>query len=248
MCLWRILGITWEKTQIWCNPSIVGPSTPSWCNPSFVGPSTPSWCNPSFVGPVMLSAWKIITSWRSCSTANYLRVSAPKKARKSATKTHWRSPRNISVSPQMACNIWPRIETSKVKLSNVERKSVKLEEMQQPSCTGNLEKALPHQPLLPPFLDFTAQDSSVHRLVSLAICALKDAFLNRKVDQRVLIDYDGQSRRSIYLSIYLSKCFSFSLFTRTHCHPPHSLKKTKHDPCIQNSVMTETCLMYKLVS
>ena len=88
-----------------------------------------------------------------------------------------------------------RIKTSSMKLSNVERKSVKPEEMQQLSCIENLEKALPHQPLLPPFLVFTAQDPSVHRLVSLATCALTDTFLNHKVDQMVLINYNGQRRR-----------------------------------------------------
>ena len=74
-------------------------------------------------------------------------------------------------------------------LSNVDQKSVKLEETQQLSCTGHLEKALPL-----PFLVLTAQYSLKHRSVSLAICTLTDAFLNHKVDQMVLINYDGQIR------------------------------------------------------
>ena len=64
----------------------------------------------------------------------------------------------------------------------------------QLSCIENLEKALPHQSLLPPFLILAAQNSSTHRLVSLAICTLMDAFLNHKIDHMVLIDYDGQRR------------------------------------------------------
>ena len=58
------------------------------------------------------------------------------------------------------------------------------------SCAGNLEKALPHESLPPPFLVLTAQDSFVHRLISLAICTLTDSFLNHKVDQMVVIDYN----------------------------------------------------------
>ena len=75
---------------------------------------------------------------------------------------------------------------------------MKLEEMLQLWCVGNLEKALPHQPLLPPFLVLTAQESSVYRLVSLAICALTDTFLNDKVDQMVLIDYE---KKNVSLSL-----------------------------------------------
>ena len=95
----------------------------------------------------------------------------------------------------MARNIWRRTEGSGVKFSNVERKSMKPEETRQLSSAGNLEKALPHQPLLPPFLVVSVQDSSTHRLVSLAKCALMDAFLSHKVNQMVLIDCDGQRIR-----------------------------------------------------
>ena len=69
-----------------------------------------------------------------------------------------------------------------MKLSNVEQKFVKQEETQQLSYAGNLEKALPYQPLPPPFLVLTIQDSLAHRLISLAICALMDPILNQKVD------------------------------------------------------------------
>ena len=95
----------------------------------------------------------------------------------------------------IAWNIWRRTETKGVKLSNVQRKFVKSEETQQRSCAGNLEKALLHELLLSPFLVLTAQDSSVHKLVSLAICALTDAFLSHTVDQMIFINYDGQRRR-----------------------------------------------------
>ena len=54
-------------------------------------------------------------------------------------------------------------------------------------------------PLAPPFLVMTTQDSSAHILVSLAICARKDAFFNHKVDQMILIDYDVQRRKNINL-------------------------------------------------
>ena len=99
----------------------------------------------------------------------------------------------LKVSPLIALQ---RIQTSGVELSNKERKSVTQEEMQQLSCAGNFEKALPHQPLPhqplpPPFLVLTDQDSSAHWLISLAICALTDPVLNHKVDQMVLIVYDG---------------------------------------------------------
>ena len=89
-------------------------------NSGFFPACTPSWCNHGFVGSVILSAWKITTTRRNCSTANWLRESAPKEARKSASKT-W----NLSVLPLVAKNIWHRTETSGVKLSNVEQKSVK---------------------------------------------------------------------------------------------------------------------------
>ena len=74
---------------------------------------------------------------------------------------------------------------------------MKPEETQQLSLAGNLENALPHQLLLAPFLVLTAQNSSAHRLVSFIICAHTDAFLNHKVDQMILIDYDGQRRRRL---------------------------------------------------
>ena len=54
---------------------------------------------------------------------NCLRASAFKKARKSASKTHWRSSWNLSVLPLIAWNIWYKTERSGMKLSNVERKS-----------------------------------------------------------------------------------------------------------------------------
>ena len=86
---------------------------------------------------------------------------------------------------------------------------MKQEETQQLSCTGNLKKALPHQPLPPPFIRLIAKDSSAHRLVSFAIGSLTDAFLNHKVDQMVLIDYEGERRKKenniyIYIYIYIS--------------------------------------------
>ena len=74
--------------------------------------STPSWWNHSFVGPVILSTWKITDSRRNCFAANYLQP-------------------DLSASPLMAWNIWRMTETSGVKLSNVEWKSVKPEEMLQ---------------------------------------------------------------------------------------------------------------------
>ena len=79
------------------------------------------------------------------------------ETRKSASKTHWRSPWNLSVSPLIAWNIWRLTETSDVKLSNVEQKPEKPEETQQLSCARNLEKPLPHQPLPLPFLVLTVQ-------------------------------------------------------------------------------------------
>ena len=139
----------------------------------------------------MISTRKITTSRRNCPMVNCLRASTPKEARKSVSKTYRRSPWNRSVSLQIARNIRHRTETSGVKLSNVEQKFMKPEETQQLSCTGNLEKALPHQPLPPPSHVLTAQDSPMHRLVSLAICILTDVFLNYKVDQVILIDYNG---------------------------------------------------------
>ena len=48
-----------------------------------------------------------------------LRASAPKEARKSASKTHWSSPWNLSVSPRIAWNIWHKTETSDVKWKSV---------------------------------------------------------------------------------------------------------------------------------
>ena len=128
-------------------------------------------------------------------------------------KTHWRFPRNLSVSPLIAWNIWRRTE----KLSNVERKSVKPKEMQQLSCAGNLEKALPHQPLPPSFLILTAEDSPAHRLVSLAICELRDAFLNHKVDLMVLIHYHGQRRRMVWLGLVLWHIDHCRLFNAKSC-------------------------------
>ena len=118
-----------------------------------------------------------------------------RRLEKSTSKKHWWSPWNLSVSPLIAWNIGHKTKTSGMKLSNLEQKSMKQEEMQQLSCTGNLEKALPHQPLLPPFLNLTAEDTYAHRLISLAICTLTDPVLNHMVNQMVLIDYYGQRRR-----------------------------------------------------
>ena len=56
----------------------------------------------------------------------------------------------------IAWNIWRSTDRSDVKLPNVGRKPVKQEGMLQLSCAGNLEKTLPHQPLLPSFLVLTA--------------------------------------------------------------------------------------------
>ena len=141
---------------------------------------------------------EITASRRNCSTMNCLWANAPKEARSSTSKTHWRSPTNISVSPLIAGNIWRRIERSGMKLSNEKRTSMKPEKMLQLICAGDFEKAQPHQPLAPRFLVLTVQDSSAHRLVSLSTCALTEAFLNHKVDQFVLIDYDGWRRRHLY--------------------------------------------------
>ena len=80
-----------------------------------------------------------------------------------------------------------------MKLSNMEQKSVKQEGMQQLSCAGNLEKALPYQPLLPPFLVLTAQDFRAQ----IGLCSFMDPVLHHKVDQMVLLDYDGQRRRKL---------------------------------------------------
>ena len=147
-----------------------------------------------------ITAWKITASHRNCSMGNYLRASTPKEVRKGAWKMHLMSPWNFSVLPLIT---WCRTETSDVELSNLEWKSVKPEETQQLSCTGNLEKALPHQILVLSFLVLTARDSSMHRLISLAIRALTGAFFNHKVDQMILTNYDGQRRRNIYICIYI---------------------------------------------
>ena len=88
-----------------------------------------------------------------------------------------------------------------MKLSNVERKSVKPEETQQLSCTGNLEKALPHQ-----FLVLTAQDSSAHRLVSLAICAKIPSLIIRLIRWSSLITMDKEEWYSY--KVWCTKSFS----------------------------------------
>ena len=76
---------------------------------------------------------------------------------------------------------------------------MKKEGTQQLSCTGNLEKALPHQPLPPPFLVPTVQGSSTHTQIGLiSHLHTQDPVLNHKVDLMVLIDYDGQ-REKIYI-------------------------------------------------
>ena len=125
------------------------------------------------------------------------------QGQKKRFKNTLRSPWNLSVSSLIARNIWRRTETSGMKLSNVERKSVKPEEVQQLIC-----ERLPRQPLSLPFLVLTTQDSSAHRLVSLDLCTLTVASLNRKVDQMILIDYDWQRR---CITIYIEH-------THTHTH------------------------------
>ena len=60
-----------------------------------------------------------------------------------------------------------------------------------------LRKALPHQPLPPPFLVLTAKDSSSHRLVSLVITTFTDTFLDHKIDQMVLI----KGEKNIYTNM-----------------------------------------------
>ena len=145
----------------------------------------------------MLSTWKITAYRRKCSTANCLRASAPKEAKKCFKDTWKVSMKSFSISPD--CReylVQNRDKKGEVVKCGV--KVVKPEKTKQLNCAGNLEKAMPHQPLAPPFFALTAQDSSVHRLVSLAICILIDAFLHHNVDQMVLIDYDGQRREWIW--------------------------------------------------
>ena len=71
-----------------------------------------------------------------------------------------------------------------------------------------IRKALPHQPLLTPFLVLTAQNSSMHRLVALTICAFMDPILN----QMVLIDFNGQ-RSKRYIFVYINACIHMK-----YCH------------------------------
>ena len=131
----------------------------------------------------------------------YLYRVANRFSAKALPKTHLKSPWNLSVSPLITWNIRRRVETSSVKLADGERKSLKQEGTQQLSYAGNLEKALPHQPLPPPFLVLNAQDSSVHWLVSLTMCTLTDPVLNPKVDQRVVINNDEQRRKKDRFSL-----------------------------------------------
>ena len=167
-CLWKILGITWQKHI----------------------PQKQSF-NSGFSSQHLHHLDAITTSlgWLCCpherslppkETALQRAVSGQALLRRpeKILQTHWRFPWNLSVSPLIAWNIYCRTEIIGMKLSSME--------WNQKKCS-NLEKTLQHQPLPPPFLVFTAQDSSAHRLVSLAIYALTDAFLNHKVDQMVLI-------------------------------------------------------------
>ena len=105
------------------------------------------------------------------------------------------SMKSFGIAPNCREYLAQACEKSGVKLLNMDQKYVKPEEMHQLSCAGNLEKALLHLTLPPPFLVFTAQDSSAHRLVSFAIYTLTDVFLNQNGDNMVLIDYDWQRRR-----------------------------------------------------
>ena len=90
---------------------------------------------------------------------------------------------------------------------------MKQKETQRLRCARNLEKALPHQPLPPPFHILTAQYSSAHRLVSLVLSALTDPVLNHKVNQMVLIDYEW-TKREIYL--YICMCTYVRIFMYTY--------------------------------
>ena len=77
---------------------------------------------------LLLSCNKITASRWNCSTANCLGASAPKEARKSASKTHWRSPWNISVTPLISgeeqrlvawsCQTWSKSLWNQKKRSN----------------------------------------------------------------------------------------------------------------------------------
>ena len=81
-------------------------------------------------------------SRRNWSSVNYFRVSAPTEARKSSPMTDWWSPWNLSVSLLIAWNNSRRTEASGVKLSNVERNSVKPEKSAATELRKKLRKGI----------------------------------------------------------------------------------------------------------
>ena len=142
----------------------------------------------------MLSTRKITASRRNCFTANYFGASARQKARKRASKTYWRSSWNRSVSTLITWNIWRRTERSGVKFSNMERKSVKPDEMQQLSCAGNFRKVTAMSATATTILLPTSRRLFRVKISLISHLHTTDAFLNHKVDQMVLIYYDEQRR------------------------------------------------------
>ena len=156
----------------------------------------------------MLSAWKITASQRNCSCE----LSHGKRS-KGGQKRRFKDSLKVSLKSFGIVPNCPGYLAQNRELSNVERKYVKLEEMQQLICAGNLEKAVKHQPLLPPFLVLTALDSSAYRLISLAICALMDPIFNHKVDQMTLIDYNGPRRRYMCMFAFICEHITLCLYT-----------------------------------
>ena len=104
------------------------------------------------------------------------------KCSQGGQKKHYKDSLKVSMkSFSITPNCLEYLAQDKDKGHEVVKCGAKVWNQKKLSCAGNLEKALPHQPLPPPFLVLTVQDSSTHRLGSLAICSLTDTFLNYKV-------------------------------------------------------------------
>ena len=108
---------------------------------------------------------------RNSSMANCFRGSAPMEAGKKCFKDTLKVSRKSFGVTSNSLEYLAQGRENGVKLISVKGKLVKQEETQQLNTAGSLEKALPHRPLPPHFLDLNVQDSYAHRLVLLAISA-----------------------------------------------------------------------------
>ena len=150
----------------------------------------------SFIGPVMLSTWKITASWRNCSMVNCLRTSTPKETRRKFFKDTLKvSIKSFGIIP----NCLEYLVHDRSKWHEVIKQGAQVCETRRNVATELCRK-------LGKSTAATIPCSHCPRLFHAYIGLISHWCTHRwlphyKVDQMVLIDYNGQRR---------TYCFKYS--------------------------------------